>query len=293
MMSAFVAVFAHYLRQGMKRLFPTSRHPLLVDRTPYRLPVPPTMHQKVPEDALRGRKLVVVGDVHGCYDELVELLDKVDGRDPDVCLVFVGDLVGKGPNSVEVVRLVRQLQAYCVRGNHEEICLSVWQEHKEQGEPVPQKFSWLHDVTSDEMDWLHSLPYSIEFTSRDMIVVHAGCVPGVELQHQSLDNLLHMRDVTFDLKSLDYSSCKVPTAMCQPWGEVWPGPAHIYFGHDAKRFLQLYTHATGLDTGCAYGGHLSAALTHEDNKIVQVKARHTYKNPHATPLNKTAPPRLS
>ena len=295
-MSAFIAVCTYYLRQGIKKLLPTSRHPFLVDRTPYKLPVPVIKHLKVGEEELRERKLIVVGDVHGCYDELVELIDKVEGRDPGVCLVFVGDLINKGPKSVEVVRLVRQLQGYCVRGNHEEISLLVWQQYQEDSEPIPQKFSWLCDFTPEELDWLHSLPYTIEFTSRNITVVHAGCVPGVELHQQSLDNMLHMRDVTFDLKTLDYRSCKVPNAMCQPWAEVWSGPSHIYFGHDARRFLQLYDHATGLDTGCAYGGYLSAALPHLNNNIVQVKAHHTYKKttkPYATPPNiSTAPPRL-
>ncbi len=68
------------------------------------------------------KKIVIIGDVHGCVDELRLLLDKCK-VDADSTVIFVGDLVNKGPYSAEVVSLARQMGAYSVRGNHDEALL--------------------------------------------------------------------------------------------------------------------------------------------------------------------------
>lgn len=275
-MSAFLAFFTHYLRQGAKSLFPASRHPLLVDRTPYQVPVPCIKHRVLTEDEIAGRKLVIIGDVHGCCDELEELLDMCDARDSSrTCVLFVGDLVSKGPKSVEVVRLVRGLGAFSVRGNYDEVSLLEWQKYKD-GEPLSQKFQWMEKLTEEELEWLSQLPFTLHIPSKKILIVHAGLVPGIQLTSQRMEDILHMRDVEFDSKSLTYSGLNKPSLSSQPWAEAWEGPEHIYFGHDARRFFQTYQFATGLDTGCVYGKHLTAVFPEEGNRKIQVKAHSVY-----------------
>ena len=77
-------------------------------------------------------RTVIVGDVHGCCAELQELLARVGFSDDDH-LYFVGDLVGRGPDTLGVLALAQQLGAVAVRGNHEQKLLSFVQSQREGG----------------------------------------------------------------------------------------------------------------------------------------------------------------
>lgn len=276
-MAAFIAFGVHHLRNLLKWVFPQSRHNLLIDRTPYGLPVPETIHRTVTEEELRGRRLVIIGDVHGCYEELVELLDLCNVNNDDLCPVFVGDLVRKGPLNAEVVKLVRQLDGFCVRGNADEIEMLSWQRYVEKEEELDKSSEWMKDLSKEDHQWLLALPFTLSFPTRNIIVTHAGLLPGVDLANQSLSDLIHLRDVTFDSKSLTFSGHTKYQPNGQPWAQAWPGPEHVYFGHDAKRFHQSYPYATGMDLGCVYGGHLAAVFPDKNNEIVKVKSRQPSK----------------
>lgn len=87
-------------------------------------PIPSNPHLVLDADAVKGR-ILVVGDVHGCLEELKELLSLCKYDEMQCTLIFVGDLVNKAPYSAEVVQFVRSLRnAYCVRGNHDDTALS-------------------------------------------------------------------------------------------------------------------------------------------------------------------------
>jgi hypothetical protein len=78
-------------------------------------PLPPVIHQVVKQQQLGSGRLLVVGDVHGCFDELQQLLQTVDYKQGSDNLVFVGDLVNKGPKSAEVgvIQSAGIVQRYC------------------------------------------------------------------------------------------------------------------------------------------------------------------------------------
>ena len=219
-------------------------------------------------------RTLIVGDVHGCLEELEDLLEE-SGWEEDDQLVLVGDLVAKGPDSLGVIRLMREMRARAVRGNHDQHCLKWW-DAKCAGDELPE-LKPAHQRVADELEaedwrWLAALPLWIELPEHDALVVHAGLLPDLPLEEQDPYDLMNMRSILDDgTPSRSYEEGT-------PWASVWPGPRLVLFGHDAVRGLQNRPHSVGLDTGCVYGGWLTGLwLPRRD--LVSVLARDTYAQP--------------
>lgn len=245
----------------------------------YKLPYPKTPHLALSEDAIRGRKVLIIGDVHGCLPELEELLLETKSRFPDqeILPIFVGDLLSKGPFPVETLRKLQKIEHYAVRGNHDEAVLrQALSLKKEEHYELPPKYSWVSNLSDDDIGYLRELPYTISIPSLSVIIVHAGLVPGIPLTEQELTNMIIMRNL---VKSSEGTLTAAElTNEGEAWASFWPGPEHVYFGHDARRKLQKHAHATGLDTGCVYGNQLTGALVTKDSReLLHVKAKQVYK----------------
>lgn len=126
--------------------------------------------------------LYAIGDVQGCYDELQRLLEKI-GFDPaNDRLWFTGDLVNRGPRSLDVLRFVAGLRerAVSVLGNHDLHLLAV-----ASGAHSPREHDTFHDVLEapdrDELlAWLAARPLLHEDAETGVFLVHAGLLPGWE-----------------------------------------------------------------------------------------------------------------
>lgn len=173
----------------------------------------------------------VVGDVHGCADALDRLLSTLEVTDDDL-VVFVGDLIRKGPDSDRVVRRVRAAEnMFSVRGNNEENVL--------RGEKT------VDALTEEDIEWLRSLPVAISWDGG--LVVHGGVDPRRPIAEQSIDELQNTRSIP-------------PSAGYEGpfWYERYEGSPRVFFGHTVLEAPIETDHAVGLDTGCVYGGSLSA-----------------------------------
>lgn len=206
-------------------------------------------------------RTIIVGDVHGCPDELDDLLDRVafvHGRDR---LVLVGDLVARGPDSARVIERAIACDARAVRGNHDEKVLSWWRLARDEGEAV----AWRHARLSERheavvralgarhFEHLAALPLLLPLPEHGALVVHAGVDPARPPEATPPDLLLNMR-------SVDDDGAPTRRLAGTPWAKLWRGPTQVVFGHDARRGLQVERFATGLDTGCCYGRELTALV---------------------------------
>jgi hypothetical protein len=194
---------------------------------------------------------VIVGDVHGCTAELEELLEQLRFSPARDRLVFVGDLVVRGPDPHGALELARRLGARVVRGNHEAKLLG-W---RRGGKPLANEHERLaHALSEEEWRMLEAMPLWVDLPEHGVRVVHAGVVPGVAIERTPPEALLKMR--TLDAR--DRWSDQPDAGSL--WGSRYEGPPHVVFGHNARAEQQLHEWATGIDTGCVYGGRLTAAV---------------------------------
>src|SRR5580698_5311765 len=225
----------------------------------------------------KGGRTLIVGDVHGCPDELDELLETVAFAPERDRLVLVGDVVVRGPDSRRALHRAVELEAAIARGNHEQKLLA--------GHAGTARLGPEHQPVADSLsaaDWrtLEAMPLWLDLPEHGVRVVHAGVLPGVDIEHMPKDALLRMR--TIDSHGA-WSDARDGGTL---WGALYEGPLHVVFGHNARPLPQLHPWATGIDTGCVYGQRLTGMLLQAGEpvprgeaaraKLVDVPARRAY-----------------
>jgi hypothetical protein len=154
-----------------------------------------------------------------------------------------------------VLKLFREVGARAPIGNHERRLLDAHHARK-SGAKEPRLSSSHQQIVQEltDEDWalLDELPLLIDVPDHNTVLVHAGIDPKLPLSEQDPWVLTHVRSIDPDGKPSD----KWGT----PWGQLYFGPQHIVFGHNARKHPQLHPFATGLDTGCVYGGRLTAMV---------------------------------
>jgi hypothetical protein len=191
----------------------------------------------------KGHRLVFVGDVHGCREELEHLLKKTNFDKKHDHLVLTGDMIAKGPDSPGVISLAEKLGASCVRGNWEDkLLLSIAESEARHLDTLPgpdessdRKEDFLDEASHSHGDYkLRKLAksfskHNIAYLQQcpvilrigkvpdlgEFAVVHAGLVPDIPLEQQDPFHVMNMR--TIDLKTRIPSSKHDGT----PWEKFW------------------------------------------------------------------------
>lgn len=207
-------------------------------------------------------RTIVVGDLHGCFDEACELLEKAKVTAEDR-VIFTGDLVDRGPKQRECVELAMKHSS--VLGNHEEKHLRL----RKQGDSNPCPALEAHHY-----EYLAKLPKFIRLPEFKAAVVHAGARPHIGLDYQDSYHLLHIQCFgPMDRKS--YWPSKAPKGM-KFWTQQWKGPERLIFGHTVVDQPLVSEYAVGIDTGCVYGRALTAVIL-PGWTFVSVPAHRQYK----------------
>jgi len=252
---------------------------------------------------MSDERTIIVGDVHGCIDELRDLLRPL-GLGAGDRLVFVGDMVDRGPDSLAVVQYVRELKdthryaVEVVMGNHDYRYYKLRKKIRvalEQEKKVPDGKDEIYTInralSRADGAFLDSWPYYIKIEDQGVLVVHGGLIPEVTFLPPMEDIRLYSNSKREKYDSLLFTRFlnphtlkRVPYVRDRPgdiyWADVYDGRlGYAYYGHEA--YLQdspkEWEHAMGVDLGCVFGGYLAAVvLENGERRFVMVKARREY-----------------
>jgi len=231
---------------------------------------------------MRIKRTIFIGDIHACLEELKDLLKLMD-YDPNFDrVILLGDLVDRGPDSIGVLRYVRQMGFECVRGNHDNKILKWYNNNKQHYQSPGQ--AYYQDLNDEDIEFIFKMPTYIKVTD-NVIAVHAGLKPYIPIEKQKPDDLMHLRYRDSNGKFVSLRTIwklGKEGADAHFWTESWSGPESVFYGHnvcgldqplieEVKPGVKCY----GLDTGCCFGGKLTAFVL-ETQEIFQVQAKEVY-----------------
>lgn len=233
----------------------------------------------------------IVGDVHGCYDELVELLG-VLGYDVDAAnftarppdgrrAVFLGDLVDRGPNSPGVLRLVmsmvKQGTALCVPGNHDVKLLRKLRGRDVRiahglAETLEQLAGESEEFSAGVAEFIDSLVGHYVLDDGRLVVAHAGLK--AEFHGRSSPRV---RDFALYGETTGETD-EFGLPVRSNWAADYRGDAMVVYGHTPVVDPVWTNRTICIDTGCVFGGKLTA-LRYPERELVAVPARAMYYEP--------------
>ncbi len=210
----------------------------------------------------------VIGDIHGCLNQLNIMLDKLNEAGWDR-LIFLGDYIDRGPDSKGVIDTIMSLQKdfgldkiIALKGNHEDMCLhnyayknnldrqlgGAWScNGAKQTIDSFNAFGGYEPIPDEYLEWMNNLPLMCE--DENAYYVHAGFLPEVEPAYQLEEDMLWIRH---EFLNSDYD-----------WGKP------VIFGHTPVKLVQDLGNKIAIDTGCVYGEYLSAYCV-EAKKVLKV-----------------------
>jgi len=232
----------------------------------------------------------IIGDVHGCFDELMALLDTLgyetippnpvwkvthpEGRQ----LIFLGDLVDRGPKTPEVLRLVMDMVAsgiaFCIPGNHD---IKLMRKLKGKNvklthglaESVQQLENYSPEFNQQIIEFIDKLISHYLFDGGKLLVAHAGMAEA--LQGRASGKVREF--ALYGETTGETDEFGLPVRY--DWAADYRGRTMVVYGHTPVLEAEWLNHTICIDTGCVFGGQLTA-LRYPEKALVSVPAKQIY-----------------
>ncbi len=233
----------------------------------------------------------IIGDIHGCFDELIILLEQL-GYQPQSSdskytavhpqgrkVIFLGDLVDRGPKIPQVLQLVMGMvatgNAFCIKGNHDVKLSRKLKGHNTKlahglKESIKQLQTTSEDFCNQVIKFINNLAEHYLFDAGKLVVAHAGLTE--ELQGRETGKVYE-----FALYGKVIGREKSGFPIRYNWANDYNGSATVVYGHTVVVDSEWVNNTICLDTGCVFGGKLTA-LCYPEKELVSVTAKHTYYN---------------
>jgi protein phosphatase len=233
----------------------------------------------------------IIGDVHGCYDELCSLLEKMNySVDRAACAalppdgrraIFLGDLCDRGPKNIEVLSLVMNMSAaghaLCIPGNHDVKLL-----RKLRGADV--KLNHGLGITVEQMEimpaefkeraaaFIDGLVSHYVLDRGKLLVAHAGLKEAYQGRSSGrVREFCLYGDTTGETDEFG-----LPVRL--DWADDYRGKALVVYGHVPSREVRSLNNTLCIDTGCVFGGKLTA-YRYPEGELVEIAAQQEYYAP--------------
>jgi len=207
-------------------------------------------------------KLIIYGDIHGCYKEFISLRNKINPIKDDI-EVCVGDIITKGIASPKVLKYIQKHNIRSVLGNHEEKLVR-YLEHQNSDKKNPitldnDEKNIIGSLDKKDIDYLKNMPLFLKF--ENITILHGGIQNHHDLSNitkKEKSKILRMRYLDKNTNFITYGKEDKDSIF---WADIYDGnQGFIVYGHQRFDEVKVNEFAVGIDTSCVYGNKLSAII---------------------------------
>ena len=219
-------------------------------------------------------KLIVYGDIHGCYNEFTSLRKRINPQKDDI-EVCVGDIITKGKDSIKVLDFIIANNIKSVLGNHEDKLIRYLGHNNSNKKNHiildKDEQNIINNLTTKHIEFLENLPLYLKFD--DITILHGGIQNNInldELSKRDKQKILRLRYLDIDGNFLSLDKEDENSIF---WADVYDGnQGFVVYGHQWFNEVRENKFSLGIDTGCIYGNKLSV-IVFKNNDVDNFKIK--------------------